>query len=464
MQSPNIYNKAFILHETQSKHEGFLPPLSLMSVAAGAQKYGHEVKIIDASIKGLGPESIVREAAEWGAETLGFSLFSSNFCEHIKYIKRVKELSGLKVIVGGKHASYYPRETLSHAEIDYGVIGEGDITIGELLDSIEGKRSLESVDGIIFRNGGELAETKPRALVRDLDTLPFPARGLLNSNDYYSMVSPLKNVTLSMVSRGCPFHCIFCAVGQTEFRRRSKENVIEEIRICRDEFGVRLIDFQDSTFNVNLDFTKELCSEIAKSDTGIKFMARVRANKVDAELVRLLKEAGFFFVMIGIESGDPQILKRIRKDITLDDVRRSVSMFNKAGISVMGYFVLGLPGDTRETVMNTISFSTSVGLSYAQFTKLLPMPHSDIYVEMMNRTGKDAWSEHTVNPNADLSLPLLDTDLAPEEIEELLNLAFKRFYLRFAFITRRILELRNLSEFIKYAKAALSLISTLFKK
>jgi anaerobic magnesium-protoporphyrin IX monomethyl ester cyclase len=464
VQVPNSYRKSFILHETQSKHEGKLPPLSLLSVAAGVLKSGHEAKLIDCNIHGLSPEDVVREASAWGADALGFSLFSSNFYDHLSFIKHIKELSDIKVIAGGKHLTYYPEETLSHSEIDYGVAGEGDITIGELLDALEGKRPLESVDGIAYRKGNEILLAKPRALVHDLDTLLFPARHLLNKSDYYSIVSPLRNMTLAMVSRGCPYHCVFCDVGRTEFRHRSIPNVLEEMRVCKDEFSVKLIDYQDSTFNVNLDFTKELCTEIAKKDYGIKFMARVRASNVDAELARVMEEAGCFLALIGIESGDPQILKRIKKSISIDNVRQSISTFKKAGVGVMGYFVIGLPGDTLETVKNTISFSISSGLDYAQYTKLQPMPNSDIYVELMQRTGIDYWKEFTLNPTPDLIFPVLDTELSHGDMDRLLNIAFNRFYLRFSFIARKILALRNPAELLKYTKAAMTLISSIWKK
>lgn len=458
---PHVYNKSFMLHETYSKYGGRLPPHTLMLVGAAAKKGGHEVKIIDCGIGNLNPHQALKKAVDWSADALGFSLTTYNLREYLSFIKELKKETDLPVIAGGWQFNYYPYETMTHRELDYGVIGEGDITTSELLDALDQKRPLDSVDGIIYRDNGEIKATHQRKPVSDLDTIPFPDRSLIDNSFYYHLISSGKKMTIVVASRGCPYSCTFCDVGNKKYRYRSVNNIIEEIRICVDKYGIRLIDFQDSTFNVIPSVTKEICREIIKQKFKMEFIARVHVLKLDEELAGLMKRAGCSLLLFGIESGNAEILKNTRKGIVPEDARKAVELIKNAGIRTMGYFVLGLPGDTHETVNETIKFSINLGLDFVQYTRFLLTPNSEISRNYLRQTSTDLWKEHTLDPGVSFSPPLVGSSLSVEEADGYLNIAYKRFFLRPSKILFILSGVRNLSGMIRYAQAAISL---LFKK
>jgi anaerobic magnesium-protoporphyrin IX monomethyl ester cyclase len=455
---PHVYNKSFMLHETYSKHGGSLPPHTLMLVGAAAEKGGHQVKIVDCGKDNLDAHQALKVAVDWSADALGFSLTTYNLHEYISFIREMKNESSLPVIAGGWQFNNYPVETMTHREIDYGVYGEGEITVSELLDALEKKRTLDSVDGILYRENGGLKRTNPRKPAADLDSLPFPDRDLIDNSYYYHLISSGKKMTIITTSRGCPFTCAFCDMGNKKYRHRSSGNVIEEIIICVEKYRIKMIDFQDSTFNVIPSFAKELCGEIAGRNLNIAFIARAHVSRLDDELLRLMKRAGCFLLLLGIETGNDEIMKIMKKGISTGDVKNAIGMIKRTGIRSMGYFVIGLPGDTHETVRETINFSLNLGLDYAQYTRFLLSPNSEISTNYFNRTSFDLWREYTMNPAAGFHPPLVDTSLTVEEADNYLNKAYKQFFLRPSKILFLMSGVRNMTSMIRYAKAAISLL------
>ena len=260
-----------------------------------------------------------------------------------KLAKKIKNELKLPVIIGGPHITVMPEETMKEEIFDYGVYGEGEETFLELVNSLENKKRLDDIMGIIFRKNGKIVINKPRPFNQKLDDLPIPNRKLLKIDKYLWSV-PEKGIvkfTTIMGSRGCPFDCIFCSqrtMFGTKIRFRSIKNIIEEIEYITNNLGIKHFQFIDDTLTLNKERLKEMCNLILQKKLDITWEGWTRANTVDEETLRLMKRAGFVRVSFGIESGNPHILKVIKKGVELDDITKHVDIQNIFRSSICNNF------------------------------------------------------------------------------------------------------------------------------
>ncbi|HII71281.1 TPA: radical SAM protein [Candidatus Woesearchaeota archaeon] len=446
--------------EIVNEERGHNPPLGLLYVAAylieNSKGSKHKVKVLDASVEGLGFEDIKERIANLRPDIIGMTAMSFTLLDCLKIADIAKKIDkDVKVVLGGPHVNLYPEESLSIENIDFLVLGEGERPFLELVENIENPAK---VDGIGFKQDGKIHLNQKLPLIEDLDEIPFPARHLTPYRKYNSLLGKHDIVTTMITSRGCPYKCLFCDrphLGKV-FRARSAENVFQELKECVD-MGINEFLIYDDTFTIDRKRVVDICNLIIKGGLDISWDIRARVNTVDYKLLKLLKKAGCERIHYGVEAGNPEILKVLRKGITKEQVREVFKMTKKAGIQILAYFMIGSPRETEETIQETIDFAKELEPDYVHFTITTPFPGTELYFMGLKEglIKKDVWREFARNPTSDFVPPLWEENLTREELIRLLKKAYKEFYTRPSYILKRLVKVRSLGEFKRKAKAGL---------
>jgi len=404
------------------------PPLGLAYIAS-VLRQDHEVKIIDSNILNYTIGDVERELRSFNPDVVGITSVTPSIYEAYKVAETAKKVrEDCTVVLGGPHATFMPRQTMEECKyIDIIVRGEGEETTRELIENIEKGAPLNEVKGITFRKKNEIIDTEPRPFIKNIDEIPFPSRDLLPMHLY--KFNGVKYTTM-LTSRGCPFKCSFCSSSRLfggYWRGRSPENVLEEIKIIYEEYGIRNIEFVDDTFTLNQERAEKICDEIIKQGWDISWGASSRVDTLSKKLVEKMKKAGCWIIFLGIESGSQKILDAIGKRITLEQVKKAVKILKDAGIQVLGSFIIGFLQDTKETIKETIKFAKNLNLNYAEFSILTPYPGTPIfdYAKKHGMLLTENWSKYTGVE------PIVKIEGATEkEIKTLFQKAYITFYLR----------------------------------
>ncbi len=349
------------------------PPLGLCYAAAAFQTAGCNVRILDFIVQPYSVEKLKKELDSFGPDIVGTNSVTMNHDEAVSLLKAVKDHNPLIItLMGGPHISFDYEDTLKdHPEIDLAVIGEGEQTISELVPVIHDRGKWGAINGIAFRENEHLVKTPKREFISDLDSLPQPPRHLLPLSKYLALGLPASIIT----SRGCPNRCIFCVgsrmVGQ-KFRTRSISLILDEIQSLI-EFGFEQINFADDFFTVNKKRVKAICEEIKTRNLNFGWSIFARADSVDLELLQTMKDAGCHTVLFGIESGNQEMLDRINKHIKVDQIKQAVALCKEVGMRVLGSFIVGLPGETHETLMDSHNLAQELEVFYG-YHFLSPFP------------------------------------------------------------------------------------------
>ncbi|HOO89560.1 MAG TPA: radical SAM protein [Syntrophales bacterium] len=395
------------------------PPLGVSYVAAAFEAAGCQVKIIDYIVSRYTPEKLKEELDTFEPDVVGTTSVTMNFPVAADILRTAKRhRPSVCAIMGGPHVSFAVADTLkTYPEIDLLVVGEGEQTIMELVPHMEEKGSWPAIPGLAFRRNGEMVVTEPRELIADLDSIPMPARHLLPMSRYRALGFPVSIIT----SRGCPNSCIFCQgrrmVGK-KVRYRKTACVMDEIeRIL--SYGVSRINIADDLFTSNKERVHEVCGEIRKRGLDFAWSAFSRVNTVDGEILELMRDAGCDSVSFGIESGNADMLKRVKKGITLDQARDAVRMCKEAGILAHASFMVGLPGESPETLGDTREFSQSLGIPHG-YHFLAPFPGTTVREKIEEYDLEiltDDWTRYDAN-----SAIVRTSALSPEDIEKFVGL------------------------------------------
>ena len=353
------------------------PPLGLCYIAAVCIASGAEVAIIDYIVSRYTPEKLHKALDSFKPDVVGTTAVTMNFRTAADILREAKRHNpSLITMIGGPHTTFDFQNTLNeYPEIDIVIMGEGEQTIAELLPVIEDRASWSKVKGISFRKDGEVVITKSQELIENLDELPLPARHLLPISRYQALGFPVSIIT----SRGCPNQCIFCLgrrmVGY-KVRYRSTAKVVDEIEHLLS-YGIDRINIADDIFTANKERVKELCGEIKRRNISFGWSAFSRVNTVDLETLITMHEAGCDSISFGIESGNPEMLKRVKKGITLNQARNAIRYCKEAGISPHASFMVGLPGENQQTLEDSSKFAQELNIDYG-YHLLAPFPGTTI--------------------------------------------------------------------------------------
>jgi anaerobic magnesium-protoporphyrin IX monomethyl ester cyclase len=375
------------------------PPLGLAYVAAACETAGAKVRILDYIVSRYTPEKLKIAIEEFGADVIGSTAVTMNFHEAARIIRDAKRIKpSLITMMGGPHVSFDIENTFSaYPELDIIVVGEGEQTLSELVPVLDDPGKWEGVNGIAFRRDNAVHITPPRPLMENLDNLPRPARHLLPVSRYLALGFPVSLIT----SRGCPNKCIFCLGRKmVGFRARFRDPklVVDEIEDILS-YGFTRINVADDLFTANKERVKILCAEIKRRGVKFAWSAFARVNTVDREILEVMKDAGCDSISFGIESGNAEMLKRIRKGITLDQAREATKICKEAGILTHASFMVGLPGETLETLKDTTSFAEELDIVYG-YHFLAPFPGTTVKEEIDKYDLKilsEDWSRYDAN-------------------------------------------------------------------
>jgi len=450
--------------EKVKKHLGLFPSISLLYAAAVIEKEGIEVQYIDYLAQDLNPSKLLDSLRQFKPDIIGCTIYTNPFHNIVSWLKTLKESLGVKIMVGGMHTTVFPKETLKYAPvIDYAIIGEAEVVLPKFLSALIKREPLSAVKGLCYRSddGSVLFTGFPEKLSNP-DEAPFPSRHLIDNKDYFSFISQKKNYTVFNSSRGCPFKCIFCEAGGSLWRARSPKSVVDEFQECLVKFGIREIDIFDSSFTISKKRVLDICGEIKRRNLhkDIIWNVRSRIDTIDEEMLHALKGAGCYRIFYGIESGNPGILKTLRKYDDVKKIEEIIRITRKIGISTFGYFIIGNPGETEETIMDTIRLSQNADLDFAMFAKLMAYPHTELYDKFYLPYAKeDFWANFIGNPAYDeekfIGRPW--TRLTNEEIEKFASLAFKRFYFRPIQALRLLRIIKSFDQVKRYLRATLDM-------
>ncbi len=408
-----------------------MAPLGLLSIAAYLEKLGHSVQVEDC----LGPyaapssDETVQRILKHDPAVVGFSTTTSGFLDACDLARGLKSTRpDIQTVFGGVHVSAMGGELLQRfQEIDYLCLGEGEETLAELSSGT----SPAEIHGLAFRNNGAVQVNQPREHIADLDALPFPAYEKLPgfpSKYHLPLFSYIKSPGATMItSRGCPYQCSYCdrSVFKRGYRYNSAAYIYEHMKYLRYDFGVHHINIYDDLFTLHRDRIESLCEMLVQKPLGVRFNCAIRVGYADDALLKLLKSAGCLMVSIGIESGDPALLEVHKPGVYLDEVRDTVSRVHAAGLRVKGLFMMGLPGETVESIRKTSDFVISLGLDDMNMAKFTPFHGAPVWQNIFTegQVQEDWRKMNCLNfvflPKAIESWELLD---------QLYNAHVKRFY------------------------------------
>lgn len=409
-----------------------MPPLGIMSIAAWLEHHAIEVGIIDCYATPMGVDEVADEIVRRRPDAVGFSTTTSAFREGYRIAAAIKERdAGIVTVFGGAHPCTMGARLLDDfPAIDYLVIGEGEQTMLELAQA--GFKGVESVPGVAFRRGGKGVLTGQRELIANLDDLPFPAYHLLPgfpkryTLPLFSFPTTPNSSIIS--SRGCPYACSYCdrSVFARGFRFNSPEYVIEHVAMLNRDYGIRHVFFYDDLFTFDRERIARFCDLKAKKRLKVTYNCIARLEHVDEELLALLKRSGCWQVNFGIESGDPEVLKKHRKFYGLDEVGRKLRMVRKAGMRVKGLFMVGLPGEDEAAIRRTIDYALSLPLEEINVTKFTPFPGAPLYASIREQGQFDeTWELMNC-----MNFVFVPTGMTKEQLEGLYNEFIRRFYRR----------------------------------
>ena len=444
---------------------GFYPPLGILYLAAYAEQYtDSKIEILDTVVEELSDDEIKQEIIRRKPDIVGITTTSFTLLDSLNVAQITKDVNpSIQVVFGGPHVHIFPEETIKYPIVDFIIRGEGEITFSELIQNIDKPEKLKQIKGLVFKNGGEIVNTGLREFNNDLDSLPFPARHLTPYKKYYSLIAKKNPITTMFTSRGCPYRCLYCYrphMGK-QFRVRSPENVVEEIKVCK-EMGIHEILIYDDTFNVDKKRVLAICDMIKENNISINFDIRARIDRMDKEILDALKDAGCVRIHYGIENANQRILDILRKGITVEQIEKVMKDTKKAGIETLAYFMIGNPTETKEEIRNTINFAKKIKPDYAHFAITTPFPGTPLYeLGLETDIVKDNWKIFAEMPTKEFVPDLWEDELKREELTNLLEEAYKSFYLRPSYIFNRLLKIKSIKDFKRKAKAGIKLIREL---
>jgi len=412
-------------------------PLGLLAIGSVLKRAGHQVKILDLRISNSPDEELDAVMSSFDPQVVGIGVMTIECKYGFIDAAKVKKINpNVTVIFGGPHCSHEPQFILNDSNVDLMVSGEGDLTIVELIDTLEEGKDVAGVPGIAYKKNGSYLRTAERPVIRDLDTID-QEYDLINLERYFNFQSSMdffpvfrnKRFIPLVTSRGCPFKCTYCHdIFDKSIQYRSPEAVVNEIEYLIKVYGIREFHIVDDVFNVNMKRAKIVLDAIIERNLNIhiSFPNGLRADFFDDELIDKMQRAGVYRMALGIESGSQRIQDMIKKDLDIKIIYDVVEKLTSARMSVHGFFMLGFPSETREEMKETIDFACDLGLTTANFSLVIPNPGTDLrqtFIESRESNFED-FSEYTFDAASSNA-----SEVEGDDLIKLKREANRRFYL-----------------------------------
>lgn len=370
--SPEYYD---IAHFGVKRME--IPPFGVLYLASVIEMKGIEVSLFRVS-----HEKCCFDFSDY--DIVGFSISSSVTYPILKKVRNNSQFNGNSLLIaGGIHTTIFPENVITDLKIDIACVGEGELTISEIVDTYP-NLNLFQIKGIVYKDSktDKFIHTPKRELIGDLDTIPFPARHLLPQNEIV-MDDRLSNTHLPVAhilcSRGCPYNCNFCANQEHSIRYRTGANIRKELEFLIDKYNIKGFCITDDNFIVNKEKIEDICREI--TPLHLQWSSLSRVNTVDEELLKKIKESGCIEIKYGIESGSPRILKMMNKQITIEQIKKAITITHEIGIRVKAFILHGFPGENLESTKETIQLLDELKSKIDRISlfRFVPLPGSPVY-------------------------------------------------------------------------------------
>ena len=420
-------------------------PLGLLYMAAMLEQNGMKVKVIDGIAERLSHEDLERKIAESDPDVVGIAyMMAETYADSAEVARTAKRSAPkAKIVLGGHNASFVAAKIIENLpEADYVVVGEGEFTFLELVRSISDGGDVSRVKGLMYRKNGKAVFTGPREHIPNLDELPFPAKHLVSPNASYGRFwvggfqVAFKNLSGMITSRGCPFGCTFCSC--TEFagrkiRVRSPENVVDEMEYLVRKRGVEQIFIVDDNFTAFPKRVMEICKLIKERGLKFHWFCEGRVDTASEELYKTMSDAGCWLIFLGLESGSQRVLDYYEKKTTVEKGWRAVALAQKAGIDVVGSFIVGAPNETEEDYKKTLDFVKRADMDAVSMSSLKVLPGSALWqrYEKNGAIGAADWNKY-------FEIFDLCEEHSKEKIRRWMKTAENKFYRRPGYLVKQI--------------------------
>lgn len=404
-----------------NKRENLEPPLGICYLGAMLKDIkGVNIFLKDYELAPFSEETIRRDLSKLNIDILGVSFRTASYHSAKRFIRKARGVKkDIFIAAGGHHATAFPEETLIDLQCDAVIRGEGEYAFKELAERLMNNLSLEGLEGVTYKNGdSKVINNKPRPPIEDINKLPWPARGLLNPDDY--------SVMTILTSRGCPFNCIYCdkGISTRKVKFRSADDIFEEIKYIATKLNKKRLYVVDDHFFLNRKTLEHVLDRIINERIGVRWVCQARVDCISEDILRKAKSAGCEQIIFGIETGDETELKYMRKDTTLAEAESAVRLTKKAGIAARVNFMIGFPVSTKETIINTINFARKLKPDIVRFFAVSPLPNTDLWDDIY---GKGRIPENINWDDIDFFNPSFDIKGIPrDEISLYVMLAYWR--------------------------------------
>ncbi|MFH0794825.1 MAG: radical SAM protein [bacterium] len=443
------------------------PQTGLAYLAAVAEQSGWNAALIDAMAEDVDYTSLEARVRDFSPDLIVAICTTPTLKNDSHVLSLLKKASGAVTGFTGTHVSALPAESLKDSDVDFVMINESEVTLGELLECMKSDgfaiRGLSRIAGMAVRGEDGIAlTTPPRPLVENLDIFPNPARHLLPNHAYRMPFFEDGPFATVIPTRGCPWPCTFCRAGRVwgrEIRTRSPEHVHGELTDLAERLGIRNVVFMTDSLTLNRQWARKFFHMLIEKGPRITWICNSRVDVVDKEMLRLMKEAGCKLISYGVESGNQEVLNATKKQITLEQSERAIKNTRDAGILSMAYFILGLPGETPDTINETIAFAKKIDPDYVNFHVATPFPGTELYDLALEKQwiASDNWDDFEEEGSA----VMRTDDLSPEDLKAAQRRAMREFYLRPRQIARELGRLRSFAQFRAKLNAGVSILRTL---
>lgn len=448
------------------KHRGFNPPLGILMLASYLETHSvHAVEVIDAQPPQYTYDELRALLAERQFDVAALTAMTFTLIDVFLTCKIIRELHPhAKIVLGGPHVHLFPEETIRRPEVDFLVQGEGEIAFKQFLDALEHPELWPRIKGLVYLDErGRTVDNGIAPSTDDLDSLGFPARHLIDTTMYTSLLGKSDVITTMFTSRGCPYRCTFCDRPHSPvlsgFRWRTAKHVADEMEACA-AMGIREAFIYDDTFTVRRDRVLELCEEIRQRKIDFRWDVRAHVNTITPELLKAMAGAGCDRIHYGVESGNDRMLKEIKKNSTVAKIKEAFKQTREAGLETLAYFIVGQQTETLADIQDSIDLAKELDPNYVHFTIFCPYPGTEIYFRGLDNgiIKEDVWRKFASDPQPGFVLPVWEENFSRRELQEILVKCYKGFYLRPKYIARGLSRVRSLGELRRKVRAGLSVV------
>jgi len=438
-------------------------PIYLAYAVANLKKAGFDTLGIDAVDKEWGIPQFVKEVKKLGPDVILMEVSTPTFMfdQETAFLLK-KDLPKAKIFLCGPHVAYFHKDIVDdYRFIDGCIRYEFDVIIKDICKAISKNENLDHIQGLTFRDGSDTKINPDRPFIQDLDGLPYPDREDFRIGHYRQAFFEGKNTALMISSRGCPYRCTFCLWPQSftgnKFRARNPNNVVDEIEYMIKKYKVDEIYFDDDTIDIDKKRLKEICEGIISRKISITWQCMARVNAIDLELLRLMKKSGCREIFFGFESGSQRILNISGKGIKKEQIINAVKLTRKAGIRATGSFVIGLPGETKNTIDETIRFAKKLHADYVQFTLASAFPGTALYekVKSEGHLAINSWQDFDGCSGATIATE----SLSKEDLDGTIRKMYLRYYLSLPVIWQNLSNIRSKKDFLRIIQGFRSFLS-----